>query len=552
MSTVNEVVLKEDKNRGFRLWRLEELWMGDGSEGRFVPNLDDAVLSWTSGMSRVVYVDPTTKVPTLKPVDTVELSGVKKEEALLGANIGQPSESYRIYVNDSVVPNTFTVDSRLRVYGTANVKYKVFLGRDIGQHGTVISARYDQNNNVVDDAIELETVGSDPLSSTAIKVPRSGHTNYALDDGELLTLVIYNNEGNVSSINRMLAVNTAFVKSASNPVKHVTGVRLVSPFLSSDLNNTVVYPLNLPLTSMKASAVVEYSDGTVQNRNIDGQTTTLHGLDDYLPSIVGQRIPLVLTYKLDDDESTFTGNSNVGIVSERYTAITEAADVAYQVKLFVAPQWIDDVNGYKLRFFLYNMERQLALDVTQYVDFDVNGANAFQPTFYGIEQTLAAVLNLKDVDPSYMDYRHIQTFKLVLKGPAHSEESPWYLDYNSDGDMFFGLNTYACSNDLGDGTHEVFISSEHDNLSDWLNDVYVKTDPLVNVEAGEGHAVTPTHMRVVIDRTEFRRPVTDWQETFIVDFVPNASCNVDIHWIKETATGDLELAQSTLNMYINK
>jgi hypothetical protein len=118
--------------------------------------------------------------------------------------------------------------------------------------------------------------------------------------------------------------------------------------------------------------------------------------------------------------------------------------------------------------------------------------------------------------------------------------------------MVFGEDNFACTTDLNDGTHEVLINANHVDVNDWLVDTYFRTDPLVNVEAGEGSPIIPTHIKVVIDRTEFYRPIMDWNKQFIVDFKPNASCNVDIFWIKETATGNLELGETTLNMYVNK
>jgi hypothetical protein len=550
MNTASTPVLIMDKNRGFRQWLMDEIYLGPESKGKYVPNLDDAVIDWERGLFRVTYVDPTTYVPTLQRMDPATYFGVHPEDALLGVDAGYVSEKYRLYVDNTVTPSTITVDSIVKLLGSDNVKCKIFHGSDISENGKVISARINQSGQVIDDALELELVETDPTHSTAIKVPRSGHTTFSLHDGELVTLVAYNSVNAPSHIVRLLVKNTRYVKRANAPVRHVTGVRIVSPHLSKTEQNTLLFPLNIPLSSMLMEGLVLYSDGTEKRMNIDGTNMVIHGLDEYVPSIVNQIVPLTVHYRLDDDETSFMNVSSNGTVYANYNAVTVDEDVMYNVKLFVAPQWVNDTVGYRLRFFLYNMDRDLSVEVTEHVDFDAVNYHPFQPGLYGVEQKLAAVVNLKDVDSKYMSYKHIQTFTLTLLGPAHALPSPWVIDYNSDGENLYGSDDIHANFERNlQGDYDVTVIGGHTELSDWLVDVYLKTDPLINRNY-EGSPITPTHMRVKIDNTVFYRPVSQWRQVFTVDFVPNSSCTVDIFWVKETGTTNLELGQSTLNMYV--
>ena len=53
------IVPVHDPDRGFRVWNRDEVY-GQSEKGRYVPNLDDAVWDWDTGLWRVIEVDITT------------------------------------------------------------------------------------------------------------------------------------------------------------------------------------------------------------------------------------------------------------------------------------------------------------------------------------------------------------------------------------------------------------------------------------------------------------------------------------------------------------
>lgn len=543
------IVLDEDKNRGHRQWLIDEIYQGEDSKGNVVPNLDDSVIEWEGrGLCRVVYVDPTTKLSTLEPIDPLKLAGVVDENVMLGAGPGYIDETYRLYVNDSVNPHTIAVDSRLHGYGSELRSCKVFLGTNIHNDGVVISQRIDQAGQVISDSLEIEKVSSDPVDLRPIFVPRSGYTAHDLEDGEVVTLVFYNNNNNPVSINKLLVKNTRFIKRANAPIKHVTGIRLESPHLSPDSPNTLEFPLNIPLSSILMEGVVTYSNGQERKVNIDNTAMSLFGIENYVPSIEGQMIPLVLNYTLDTDESTFM-DAPQGTINVPYQAVTTELDTLYQVKLYVAPKWTGDVTGWSLRFFLFNMARDTLIEVTDHVIYDTTNHMAFQPTRYGLKQTIGLILQLADIDPSFTQFTHIQTLDITLRDRAHNRRDPWLIDYNSDGDHVLGDGVYACF-ELNDSMYDFDITMGQVELSDWLLEVYRRGDPLVNRKL-EAEAPEPTHMKIVVDGIhEFYRPIEDWRQPFSVDFVPTSECTIDVFWVRETGTSPLQLGMTTFNIDI--
>jgi len=557
----NGIELLRSKNKEFRTWNITEIYIEEdaGHPGRWVPNVDDMVVDWDVGLFRVVFVNELTGKSTLQPWDAAEMNGVDDLDILIGVAGGSVNESYRVYIDNSVTPSTLALDSRLHVYGSAAAHIKLFKGADISDNGTVISVQINTSGDVVSDNIPLTLVGSKlsnnttlpPGTNVAIKAPVVSNTTHDISDGELIVAVVYDDVGMVTGITRLLAINTAFVREANAAVKHVTGISIKSPFLSTTLTDTLQYPLNLPLTSMLIKGVVHYNDGDTREVTIDGNEMSLFGLDSYVPTIVNQKVPLVLSYNLSVGESTFAGNSAAGIITKSYEARTLSAETAYNLKVYVAPRWIDDVTGYELKYYMYNVDRDTVVDVTEHIELDVTNGWIFNPIKYGTSQRIAIVLNLQDVDSKYIEHRHVQTFTIHLIGPAHAYESPWVIDYNNDGEVDYGNNIYALMTESDeDGFWDVKICAETNDVSEWLLRTFSATDPLVN-SVIEGVPPTPTHFKVVIDEDEFYQPIENWAQAMKIDFVPKIDCTVEVFWIHENQTSNLQLAMGSLNVVIS-
>src|SRR5690606_38246651 len=124
------------------------------------------------------------------------------------------------------------------------------------------------------------------------KTPKVGHTVEELDDGELVTAVVYDDVGNAVSITRLLVKKTAFVRTVDESKRFVTGIHIESPFLSKSDPRVLEYPINMPIQALSLVGVVTYSDGGVKRMPIDGTKFSLYGLNNYIATILGQRIPL--------------------------------------------------------------------------------------------------------------------------------------------------------------------------------------------------------------------------------------------------------------------
>lgn len=540
-------VLDRNLNRGFRMWHFNEIYVGMEAPGRVVPNVNDAVLDWTTGVHRVVSVDPNTHLSVLEKTDLSGVRGVPELGVLLGIGETLPSELCRLYVDDSVTPNTIALSSQLHLYGSHVDHIIIYRGTDISENGEIISATFDADG-ISGDKMPLEKVGEQTVDNIAIMAPVEAHTTSKLVDGEMVSIVVKSVTGAATDVIRMVVKKTQFIKRVNTVSLYVTGISIKSPYLSDDIPNTIAFPHNLPVDNLYLKGLVHYSNGETREVDIDGIQMSMLGLNNFIPSISGQRIPCILHYKLRDNESSYHEDLINGTLSKKYTLMTKDVDLNYNMKLFVSPKWIDAVSGYRLSFYLYNADRDIKTDVTGHVSLDPEAGSLFNPTLYGTEQELVLVLKLSDVDPAYKVYTHYQRVTVTLVGPADSTEFPWRIDYSNVRDNVFGGDTHALMEMISEvpKQHHLTICAGEGNFEDWLEKVYYATRPMV-IRDVEARAPEPTHMLIQVGNDLFERPIGTWNIPLVVSGDHDIGCVINVYWINKDTNRDLQLGMSTFN-----
>ncbi len=537
MTIINPVY---DPTRGFRRWARKEIYTGPNGTGVYVPNVDDEVWDWDQGTFRVIDVDTTTMIAVLrKYIPPKEPTSIGDEDALLGAGPGQISESYRAYLDTSVIPHTLALDSRLHVYGSASSYIKIFLGSNIGQDGTVVSMMYDQNGTLLGENIPLELAAMPGANNVAVKAPRVGYCNRALPDGEVLTVVVYNSEGGVVSIQRVLVKNTSFVRTTDASRRYIESISIESPFISKSDPRLLECPINMPISSMSMVGVVTYNDGSRVELPIDGNKFLLHGFDKFVSTIRGQRLPLVLAYRLSAEEVSYGPLSSDGkTMVVPYTITSTEAEGSYQVKLFAYPVWIDAVTGYRLEYFLANLDREKIYYVTPYVSL-ANGSPAFDPKRYGIVQRISVGITLSDINGTFSAYRHTQQFEVSLLAPGNEQRDNWTVSFESD-EAPYGAGVKAVVEFVNANLWRYDLSAGALSKEAWLEKVFYSTIPLFDSET-EVRAPAPTHFVLVVGSRRIELAVSQWNiKTAISQHVNEGEC-VYLEFFKRTPTDDLYL-----------
>lgn len=539
----------ENRNARWQIWNMNEIYLGFEAANKYIPKVGDEVHEITgSRIARyiVLSIDPVTMVPLLSADNTLLPDGVfNYEDTLVGVGPGLPSETYRVFVDKSVTPHRLIVDHRLYVYGSRTAYCKIFKGTNIASNGQVVSRVIDTAGNIVSENVPLEVVALQNSTNIATKVIAPAYTNFDLQDNELVTAVLYTADGYVVSKRQLLVENTGFVRSTEANKKYVVGIGLKSPFISITNERLIQYPINVPLSGMNLMGVVHYSDGDKKELPVDNTRFSIFGFESYVATQVGQRIPLTLKYVLGPNEMSYSTAGFDGVhISEPFDAVTLAADGIYGLKLYCYPVWIDAINGYRLEWFLYNLDRKISHNVTSYVRVNTN-VSVYDPVGYGKLQRLSVSLNIKDADPTFRTYFFTQTVDLVLNPYTAANITNWSIGFAPGQTPRYGIATYATKYYISAGNTKVRVNSGLDDFDDWLKKVYYNTLPLYDSQREAG-PIVPTHFVLLINGIETEYPINAWNtELSVSQLVPNQG-TIYLKFIKKLLNTDLQLSVAGL------
>lgn len=538
------------------MWHRPEIYTGPAGLGRYVPNVDDLVLDYDNGFYRVTAVNGTTFISTLKPWRQPDsIDGIIAQDLLLGVGPGYQSESYRAYIHTAETPHVMALDARLRVYSSEAAYCKVFLGVDISSTGNVISALLDANNAVVTENLPLELVQVTGGNNINVKAVTQGYCVETLQDGEVVTAVIYDADGNVLSLAKLLVKVTNFIRTTDANHKYVSSIELLSPHLSSTDNHLLEYPINMLVQSGSFRGRVNYNDGSFLELPIDGTRFKLMGIDSYIASVVGQRIPLLLSYNFSNNEFGYTVN---GIMPERfmtqdYQITTTDLVGAYSVKLFVVPVWVSAIVGYRLEYYLYNLDRDIVYYVTPFVSRIAPHA-AYNPFPTGNTQTIQVRIELSTIGASYNYYVHTQLFNLtLLAAGSDTNNANWVVQYTPGGPLHGGNYALDATN-TGTNSWTLDMGLSAPTVTDWLQITYYSAEPLRN-PVNESVAQIPTHFRVRIgDTYVIERDVIDYATVISGANVPDADVfsgqTARLEFIRKVGMDVLELGLGILPVHV--
>lgn len=544
ISGTDGVVPVYDPDGLWKTWSIDEIWQGATGTNKYVPKLKDYVRNPDTYETFIVnYIDPVTLIPTLTAIRPANMStDFSETDILFGVGAGTPTETYRVYVDKSVTPYIMAVDKRVPVPGSDPAYCKIFKGSVYDGSGEVVSKVYDSQGRYISDQIPLEIVSIDSHTNVALKTVEVCHTTYDLVDNEIVTAVFYTAQGHVVMKRQLLVENTAFIRSLNLSQKYITHIGLESAFISPTDDHVLNYPLNIPINALNLVGIVYYSDGSTLRLPVNGTKFRMFGIEQYVSTIIGQSIDLVLSYALGPNEEAYAGIAATNhYITEPYRLVTTNPNNSYAVKLFGYPVWIDANNGYTMKWWLLNLDRNIWFDVTPFVKFSEN-TGAFNPKGYGILQRKSIYINLKDVSGSFKTFIHSQLVDIVLNDQPNLTHDPWTMSNES----------ISSNNPYGLGLFGKHISATQLNISsgiidpvEWLDRVYLKTYPLVN-PMSEITTMNPSHFVIMYAGQEAEFPIEEWNTDLLVNFDIPQYATFGIRFIKKTSSGDLQLSVAAM------
>lgn len=532
-----------DPNGRWCVWNINEIYTGFLSENllRYVPKINDFVEDTAQAVTyKVTAVNPVTLLSTLEQVRTYGLTTpLSEDDILTGVGPGTQSDTYRVYIDTSVVPYVLAVDARLKVAGTLTSTAKIFKGTNVEDGAQVVGFLFDQSGNVTTQNIPLELAASTGNNYT-IKNVAVCYTNENLPNGEVVTVVLFSDTGNVISKRQCLIENTSFIRGPSVSQKFISHISLKSPFLSNSNDHVLEYPLNVPVNAFNLIGRVHYNDGTISEHPVDGTKFKIHGLETFISTVPGQQYDLVLSYSLGTNEAAYGAITGDGkFITEPYSLTTVAKLGAYTVKLFVYPEWIDSINGYRLKWYMYNLDRNIFYDVSPLVTFNSN--SVFNPILYGTLQHLSVRINLRDVTGAFKSYIHVQNVDLVLRNQGTQRTTNWTVLSDPAQTQPYGDNVFAKASMVNQNLWHVKVDSGYTTLQHWLENIYINSKPLFDHNL-ENVLLTPNYFIIQVGNQSYEFPIDAWNDELTIGGALAINKTLIVRFIKRTNNADLQLS----------
>lgn len=530
----------------WKTFHISEVYTGGPGLNRYVPKIGDHIVDDT-GPTVLTYkvnsLDLTTLITTW-----IRIHGPCECDNGVDKLIQTKSKSYFAYLDTSVTPHVLAVCDRILVGGTMSDYAKIFRGTDASDAGKVVSFLYDNNGNFLTQNVPLELAAVDSHVNHTLKTVAVCSTNEKMKDGEYLTLVIYTDDGHVVDTELLIVINTSFIRGLNASQKYIKGITLKSPYLSQADDHTIEYPINTPMDSANFMGLVHYSDGSVRELPVDGTKFQLFGLEDFISTVPGQNFPLSLIYTLSQGEVTYNAMSGEGKhLAEPYDMITINQNGNYVVKLFAYPVWVDNNTGYRLRWFMYNLDRVMGFEVTPFVQYNMD-TDVYDGKAYGKIQHLSVRVNLRDVSATMRSYIHTQKLDIILNDAATARTTNWTIGFEPAQMPRYGNNLHARLKMYTASNFKINLGSDINTLDEWINRVYYDTKPLINLQK-EVKAPEPNYFAILVGTSRYEFPITAWNTDITIAQSLDINGTLFVEFIKKTPVGDAVLGVSGLPIY---
>lgn len=525
-----------DPSGRWTIWNLNEIYLGTTGLRKYVPKVNDYVIE-TVGLHFSTYlvtdINPITLIPELSRIDPTGLN-VSTEDILTGYGDG----NLRVYVDKSVYPYTLCVDSRYMVPGSDAKYARLYKGTitsDTIPDSEIISRLYNNSGDFLGHDVQLEMVALDTHDNFAIKSVPVCNTVSDLINGERVTIIIFDLKGHVLDKRILLVENTSYVRQAYTSQKFITSISLETPFVSPENDNNIMFPVNMPIQSLGISGVVHYNDGSTLTLPVNGTKFSLHGLDQFVSTIEGQEVPLVLRYSISEGEATYGAvTSDSKYITKPYKLIVTEPKNSYNIKLNCYPEWHGETVGYKLNFILTNLDRNVSIDVSNFVTFEeITGY--YDPKLYGYLQRKQVRIDMTKVSSYFLPFVHTQLIDIMLREKPFNTENPWEVSSESATQApLYGYGLYVNRDLVNPNFFK--IDSGIVNVDEWVDRVYYRTQPLRDITR-EIKAPYPTHIKLKYMDNETILTLDQFKDSLNLNTVIPIHKNLTIIFLKETYAG---------------
>lgn len=551
-----------DQSSLWREWSLDDIYVGQAGRLKHVPKVNDWVRN-TRTLERfyVESVNETTLVPKLVKIEAnVNVNEMSSTEGrfFAGNHVATPC-ARQIFYDNSVAKPTLKIPSQFHVQGTTPHYAVAYRGAIAGVGGEAISIRYDENNTIIGHEIPLIPITQALNPDTGTKVNTQWilpdfYTEHDLEEGELITIYIYDDRGGFRGRTNFVVEYSALLRDVSDADKFISAISLDSFYIDSSDENNLLIPEQILKNSINLMGKVHYSDGSIVSYPIDGNKFELLYLDRASEAVASTKGVLVLKYYLGEREKSVhvrnTGsslNTSPNFITRSFNYTIVERDGAYSVKLYPVPRWINASTGYKLDWYLFTLDRNQWIDVTNDVYITSNSpTRRLNGLLYGPLQQLNVAIDLGVINNTFKEHIHPQTVDIRLMRPASdTSDDRWYIGYETNQAPMYGEGLVCTARNLGSSSYAYNISNSCSTLEDFLDKVYRPSKPQFRTSK-EVEAPKPNMFKIIIGTAEYEYPIRKWNEDLTIPRTVRVTDTVKVVFFTRYNNNDVFYCMSPL------
>jgi len=456
----------------------------EAPEGLTVPAIGSIVIDGDVGnrilwvvdsIDEIIFEGETVLKTNLVPADIIDDDDSSTRLVSYG------NDTLMLYYDDRSTPTRCIPDSKFVCIGGNAAEYR--LVKTIDDEEVVISLLLDGGGTIINDRIPI--VDS---SIAGIRILEDCYTATDLDDGDFVTIQIFDSSGVMTTTARMTCKRSTILNdlvASSNPI-----VSFDANANQIDGANFVVYLGQNP-EDLTIWPEIGYADGQQEIINVDGVNTFVYGLDDVNSDIVGLQFPILIKHFLAADVAATIAlgegaryiqvEKNILIVPRVYSAFS---------KIGIAPIYNSGTGEWTLQFLAYRSSRdQFTLLNPGVVTYD---GIAFDGSLLGVQQVLTIKVPYTNESGNTVEFE--QSF--VIKVDSIGVAAPFLIADDAVTTFVYGEEsaTHKHPTIQYDSVDEIYFipTSRHADVDAFLDDFYDRAAPPYLPET-EVEAPTPTH-----------------------------------------------------------
>lgn len=527
---------------------------------RFVANVGDWVQDLPFGSDLyVASVDPVTFVPLLLPrTDDSGPSNIIENPSrfFIGNGFVFGCEKTIFYDDSTSIP-TLAIPIQMHIQSLQAHHIKAFRGTNTTASGIEVSARYDNAGRLIGTDIPLQLVKQgDSTNETQWAVPQF-YCSHQLTVGEQIVIVVYDEKGGFVGREGFIVEESATMRDVGDADLYVESISLESFYISSSDENTLLIPEKTLKTSINLFGRVRYTNGSSKLYPVDSVRFELLYVDRAGESVAGTKGSLVLKYHLQDNEKSVNviNNESEYFITRVYKYLITERDMAYSVKLYPVPVWVNAAVGYTLDWYLFSLDRNQWINVSSMVYIADNSPNkVFNGKLYGPLQQLNVAIDLGKVNQTFERFIHPQQVDITLLRPASDDlGDKWLIGYEPYQDPPYGRGLKVSVQTRSSTQFALNIANGYTTQDSWLQAVYRNTLPQYRT-AREPEAPKPNMFAIIVSNAgnEYRYdyPLAKWNTALVIPTPLKNTDTVKILFFTRYADNDATLALAPMSVFM--